>query len=65
MGTGRTLNKAPRTRPTKKAGDRRRRETVQRRRLVALGLEEDLVKQMNTSEVRELLKKPAKLRVKD
>ena len=32
MGTGRTLNKKPRTRPVKHAGDRRRRQKTQLKR---------------------------------
>ena len=39
MGTGRTLNKKPRTRPTKSEGERRRREKTQLKRLVALGVD--------------------------
>ena len=34
MGTGRTLNKKPATRPVKSAGERRRRDAVQRKRLM-------------------------------
>lgn len=61
MGTGRTLNKTPKTRPKKKPRERRRREATQRRRLIALGAEEDKVAKLTTKEVRQLLRKPAKV----
>ena len=50
-----------RTRPTKSAGAKAKRSKVQRRRLVALGLDEATVAAMNSSEVRTLLKRPAKV----
>jgi len=50
-----------RTRPTKSAGAKAKRSKVQRRRLVALGLDEATVAAMNSSEVRTLLKHPAKV----
>jgi len=59
MGTGRTLNKAPKTRPKKSEGERRRREKNQRRRLVELGMDADEVAKMNGSQLRALLKRPA------
>lgn len=45
-------------RPVKKAGDKRRREKVQRKRLVALGMDAGKVKKMNGAQVRQLLKEP-------
>lgn len=63
MGTGRTLNKAPRTRPKKNARDRRRREKVQAQRLVTLGVPADTVAKMNAKEVRQMAARPAKLAV--
>lgn len=61
MGTGRKYQKKPQTRPVKKTSERRRRVETQRRRLMAFGLPEEKVKKMNTKEVRDLLKRPAKL----
>ena len=49
-------------RPVKGASDKKRREKVQRNRLIALGVAEDKVMKMNTLEVRMLLKRPAKLK---
>jgi hypothetical protein len=60
MGTGRTYNKAPRTRPKKTPSQRRRREKAQRARLVALGVPASSVDAMGAERVRELLKRPAK-----
>ena len=59
MGTGRTLNKKPRTRPVKAAGDKRRREKTQLKRLVALGVDEGAAKKMTTGAVRAALRRPA------
>jgi len=57
-----TLQRNPnRSRPTKSAGARARREKVQRRRLVALGMDEATVAALNSSEVRTLLKHPKKV----
>ena len=49
-------------RPVKGLSDKKRREKVQRTRLIGLGVAEDKVLKMNTSEVREMLKRPAKLK---
>ena len=62
MGTGRTLNKKPRTRPVKSEGDRKRREKTQLKRLVALGVSEEEASKMNAGAVREALKRPAKVK---
>jgi len=58
MGRGRKFTRKPLTRPKKNLGDKRRREKVQRRRLIALGVPESQVNAMNPKQVRELLKKP-------
>jgi len=58
MGTGRTLNKHPRTRPIKSQGEKRRRSKAQRARLVKFGLDEITVAKMLTEEVRKLVQKP-------
>lgn len=49
------------SRPTKSAGARARRQKVQRRRLIALGMDEAAVEALNSSEVRQLLKYPKKV----
>ena len=61
MGTGRTFNKAPRSRPKKSPIDRRRREKVQKARLVTLGMDEAIVAKIDQSAVRELLRCPNKV----
>jgi hypothetical protein len=58
MGTGRTLNKHPRTRPIKSQGEKRRRSKAQRARLVKFGLDVTTVAKMLTEEVRKLVQKP-------
>ena len=60
MGTGRTLNKKPATRPVKSAGERRRRDAVQRKRLAALGIDEATVSKLNAVQVRDYLSTPEK-----
>lgn len=60
MGTGRTLNKKPATRPVKSLGERRRRDALQRKRLVALGMDEAVVIKLNAVQIRDLLRTPAK-----
>ncbi|MFA4944260.1 MAG: hypothetical protein WC789_06120 [Lentisphaeria bacterium] len=52
--------KVPRT-PTKSAGKRRQRIKVQKRRLVALGVDAAKVGKLNAQEIRGLLRHPAKL----
>jgi len=49
-------------RPVKGASDKKRREKVQRNRLIALGVPEAKVNKMNTLEVRMMLKRPAKIK---
>ncbi len=58
MGTGRTLNKKPATRPVKSAGERRRREKEQKARLVKLGVEAEVVAKMDRTDVRTALLRP-------
>ena len=58
-GTGRTLHKKPRTRPVKSAGAKRRRQKVQQKRLVTLGVGEDEARKMGPRKVRDMLKRPA------
>lgn len=48
-------------RPVKGASDKKRREKVQRNRLIGLGVSEEKVMKMNSVEVRQMLKRPAKL----
>jgi hypothetical protein len=62
MGTGRTLNKHPRTRPIKSEGEKRRRTKAQRSRLVKLGLDEAVVAKMQPEAVRKLVQTPVKVK---
>ncbi len=62
MGTGRTLNKKPRTRPVKSEGARRRRQKVQKKRLVGLGVDATEAQKMGPKKVRDMLKRPAKVK---
>lgn len=50
-----------RTRPTKSNGARKKRQKDQAKRLVALGMDEAVVAQMNPREVLTKLKYPAKV----
>ena len=60
MGTGRTLNKKPATRPVKTGAARRRRIKTQKDRLVALGVNEEDLRRMTTKDIREKLRRPLK-----
>ncbi|MCL1888796.1 MAG: hypothetical protein FWF96_08010 [Kiritimatiellaeota bacterium] len=60
MGSGRTLNKKPRTRPVKSEGERRRRQATQARRLVALGVPEETVESLQPGHIRSMLLRPAR-----
>lgn len=62
MGTGRTLNKNPRTRPIKSIGERRRRQKAQRARLVKLGMDETVVAKLQPNILRSLVQKPTKVK---
>jgi hypothetical protein len=64
MGTGRTLRKLSQVRPIKGDKERRRRQKVQVRRLVALGMKADAVANLNPRQIADLLKYPAKLKTK-
>lgn len=50
-----------RTRPTKSAGARKKRQNDQRKRLIALGMDEAAVNLLNPSEIRTKLKHPKKV----
>ena len=60
----RTLKNKNRSRPRKKPADKRRRQTVQRKRLIGLGMPEETVKQLDPITVRTMLKRPVKLKKK-
>ena len=64
MGTKRYLKVKSTKRPKKTGCERRRRQKVQRKRLVGLGVPEQKVKSMTAKAVREMLKRPAKLKKK-
>ena len=61
MGTGRTLNKKPITRPKKSEGKRRRRQKAQKARLSKLGVAAAVVAKMQPLVVRTMLQRPAKV----
>ena len=50
-----------RRRPKKTPAEKARRQAVQKRRLVALGVSEDVVAVMPSAKVRTMLRHPAKL----
>ncbi|WP_411827853.1 hypothetical protein [Luteolibacter sp. AS25] len=60
MATTNERNKN-RTRPTKSGGARRKRQSAQKKRLVALGMDEAAVAVLNPREVLTKLKRPAKV----
>ena len=62
MAQNRKYFKTNKTRPTKSPGARRRRQLEHRRRLIALGVDEETVNSFNPNEVRALLKYPAKVK---
>ena len=62
MGTGRTLNKNPRTRPIKSQGEKQRRYKAQRARLVGLGMDEAEVAKLQPNELRTLVQKPTQVK---
>lgn len=61
MARNRKYSKTHMTRPTKAPGAKRRRQLEQRRRLIALGVPEEEVSKLNPKEIRDLLKRPAKV----
>ena len=62
MGTGRKFHKNNMTRPRKTTRERNRRVKVQIKRLVAHGLDEEVLVKMDPPDIRELLRCPAKLK---
>lgn len=60
MGTGRKYNKKPVTRPKKSTCAKKRRVTVQKKRLVSLGLDATKVSKMTTKDIRTKLRHPKK-----
>ena len=52
----------PLRRPKKTGAALRRREKVKRRRLIGLGLPESTVSKLNSKQMRQLLKRPARLK---
>ena len=61
MGTGRKFRSKPTTRPKKVGGDRERKQRVQLKRLIALGMPEALANKMDAKLVRDIVKYPAKI----
>ena len=61
MGTGRKYQKKPVTRPKKTGKARRRRNKVQRDRLLGLGVSEQSVTAMNQKQIRDALRRPAEI----
>lgn len=49
------------TRPTKSGGAKRKRQNDQKKRLIALGMDEAVVDKMNHKDIRAKLKYPAKV----
>jgi hypothetical protein len=62
MGRDRKLDRKPLRRPTKNLCERRRRDKTQKKRLIALGIPEATTKKMTTRQIRQMLRKPAKIR---
>jgi hypothetical protein len=63
MGTGRKFNKTNITRPRKGGADKVNRQNTQKKRLIALGVSEEAAAKMNPREIRDMLKRPAKISV--
>ena len=61
MGTGRSFNKKPKTRPKKNTVDKARRERLHRDRLIGLGVDAEVVRHMDSKAVRTMLKRPVKV----
>jgi hypothetical protein len=64
MGTGRTFNKKPISRPKKGASERARRIETHRKRLLELGITGEQLRTMNPDVMRELLRRPVLLAAK-
>jgi hypothetical protein len=60
MGTGRTFNKKPVSRPKKAPKERRRRVSVHKRRVMELGYTEAAVTQMTMQDLRNILRHPTR-----
>jgi len=58
MGTGRTLKKLSQVRPIKGDKERRRRQKVHVKRLVAFGMKAEDIDKLNPRQVSDLLKAP-------
>ncbi len=54
----------PSTRPRKSESDKRRRLKVQKQRLMSLGMSESEVAPLTAQQVRDLLRRPAKIAAK-
>ena len=63
MGQTKSLRDKNLNRPKKKAVARRRREKVQRNRLIALGVPQEKVARLDAAAVRKLLVRPKRLHV--
>ncbi len=61
MGTGRTFNKKPISRPKKSESERARRVETHKKRLLAFGVDAEALRTMNPKDMRELLRRPALL----
>jgi hypothetical protein len=61
MAQNRKYFKTNKTRPRKAPGAKRRRQLEQRKRLIALGVDQESVSKMNPREVRDMVKYPAKV----
>lgn len=52
----------PSNRPKKSSADKKARQKVHRRRLMALGLSEEKINKLNAAEMRALLRRPKKIK---
>lgn len=52
----------PSTRPKKSETDKRKRQNLHRKRLVALGMKEEVVKKLSAQDMRTLLRNPKKIK---
>ncbi|MBT3381619.1 MAG: hypothetical protein HN742_13975 [Lentisphaerae bacterium] len=59
-----TFRNKNKVRPKKKGAVKRRRLLEHRRRLTALGINEDVIRQMNPKQMRKALQRPCKLAAK-
>ena len=61
MGRDRMYDKKPLGRPKKDGTGRRRKQKVQLKRLIGLGMPEDIASKLNPKIVRDILKYPARV----